>query len=59
MSDQKIPERLQALRGRKAFTKDENRPAAVTKRYQKGYRTARENIGDLFDDNNFIEICIK
>ncbi len=55
MSDQHIRKSLQQLQDRKAFTKDENRPAAVAKRHKKGQRTARENITDLCDKDTFIE----
>lgn len=34
---------------------DENRPEAVKKRHEKGYRTARENLADLCDENSFNE----
>ncbi|MCU4186816.1 ATP-grasp domain-containing protein [Acidiferrimicrobium sp. IK] len=35
---------------------DEGRPAAVTRRHDKGRRTARENIDDLCDAGSFLEI---
>ena len=38
-----------------ANTLDENRPEAVQKRHQKGYRTARENLADLCDAGSFNE----
>ncbi len=46
---------LQVLNERKALTEDANRPEAVTKRHEKGLRTARENIMDLCDEDTFIE----
>ncbi len=38
-----------------ALTLDENRAAAVARRRRTGQRTARENLGDLFDDGSFKE----
>ena len=46
---------LQEARDRHATTLDENRPDAVSKRHDKGLRTARENILDLCDDGTFVE----
>ncbi|MDA7418923.1 carbamoyl-phosphate synthase large subunit [Xenophilus arseniciresistens] len=50
---------LQRVIDRHAFTLDENRDKAVTKRHGQGGRTARENVADLcaLDQNpgNFIE----
>lgn len=40
---------------RMALLKDDARPDAVAKRHAKGYRTARENISDLFDEDSFVE----
>jgi acetyl/propionyl-CoA carboxylase alpha subunit/acetyl-CoA carboxylase carboxyltransferase component len=40
---------------RHAFTLDENRPEAVSRRHKKNQRTARENINDLCDPGSFIE----
>lgn len=40
---------------RHAVTLDERRPDAVAKRHAKGYRTARENVGDFLDEGSFIE----
>jgi len=40
---------------RHATTLDENRPDAVSKRHDKGLRTARENIADLCDEGTFVE----
>ena len=34
---------------------DENRTVDVEKRHSKGYRTARENLGDLVDADSFVE----
>lgn len=36
-------------------TLDSERPQAVAKRHDKGYRTARENLADLVDEGSFIE----
>ena len=38
-----------------AYAQDENRPGAVAKRHEKGYRTARENLADLCDQGSFNE----
>ncbi len=40
---------------RMALLKDAARPKAVAKRHEAGYRTARENIADLFDEGTFAE----
>ncbi|WP_081963043.1 carboxyl transferase domain-containing protein [Desulfosporosinus sp. HMP52] len=40
---------------RHSFGQDENRREEVTRRHNKGMRTARENIQDLCDPNSFIE----
>jgi len=34
---------------------DENRTKSTGKRHKKGFRTARENLNDLVDDNSFLE----
>ena len=34
---------------------DEAKPSAVSKRHDRGHRTARENLSRLVDDNTFIE----
>lgn len=36
-------------------TQDRGRPEAVATRHAKGYRTARENLGDLCDPGSFVE----
>jgi acetyl-CoA carboxylase carboxyltransferase component len=46
---------LAELRAALAPTVDENRPAAVAKRHDRGFRTARENVADLCDDGSFGE----
>ena len=46
---------LTALRDQQAKTLDEFRSAARDKRHAKGYRTARENVGDIADENTFQE----
>jgi acetyl-CoA carboxylase carboxyltransferase component len=48
-------EDLEAVERRHAVTRDEARPDAVTRRHQKGQRTARENLADLIDDGTFVE----
>lgn len=40
---------------RMALLSDATRPDAVEKRHEAGFRTARENIADLFDDGSFVE----
>ena len=40
---------------RHAFTRDENRPEAVRRRKERGYRMARENIAELVDAGSFDE----
>ena len=54
MSDDTRPE-LAGLQARINRTLDEQRDQARQKRYSKGYRTARENLADLVDENSFIE----
>ena len=46
---------LQALRNRKSFLEDNNRPVAVEKRKRKAFNTARENVVLLFDDGVYKE----
>lgn len=46
---------LQESIDRHAFTLDENRQAAVAKRYGRGYRMPRENIAELMDEGSFKE----
>ncbi len=46
---------LQELLDRRANLDDDARPDAVRKRHDRGQRTARENIADLFDPNSFVE----
>ncbi len=46
---------LAEVRARHATTGDAVRVEAVAKRHRLGRRTARENIGDLVDDDSFVE----
>ena len=46
---------LAELQARLARTQDANRPEKIAKRYEKGHRTARENVDDLCDEGSFIE----
>ena len=46
---------LQQTYERHAYVLDENRPEAVAKRYGRGYRMPRENIGQLVDEGSFKE----
>ena len=50
-----VPPQLAQLEKRRAKLEDEARPAATTKRHERGQRTVRENISDLFDDGTFVE----
>lgn len=54
-SDNLIRKDLQAFLERKAYTEDRNRPEAISRRHEKGQRTARENINDLCDPDTFRE----
>lgn len=54
MTEELRPE-LQALRERLLRTQDEYRAEARTRRHAAGYRTARENLRDLVDDDSFQE----
>jgi acetyl-CoA carboxylase carboxyltransferase component len=53
--DSDIRPELQALRERLDLTLDDARDEARQKRYARGYRTARENVVDLVDDDSFQE----
>lgn len=46
---------LTELRRRRALTTDEARPEAVTRRRDRGGRTARENLEELVDPGSFVE----
>jgi acetyl/propionyl-CoA carboxylase alpha subunit/acetyl-CoA carboxylase carboxyltransferase component len=46
---------LAALQARLLATRDEGRPDAVARRHAAGRRTARENLGQLFDAGSFSE----
>jgi len=46
---------LAQLRERRTKLDDAARPTATKKRHERGMRTVRENIADLFDDGTFIE----
>lgn len=46
---------LQELRDRLARGSDAERPDAVARRHDRGYRTARENLADLVDASGFVE----
>ncbi len=50
-----IRDDLAELFERRAFGLDENRPDAVSKRRERGQRTARENLSDLCDRGSFVE----
>jgi acetyl-CoA carboxylase carboxyltransferase component len=58
VSDKKLTterEDLTKLKQRHLNTLDEGRIEATEKRHAKGYRTARENLVDLVDENSFTE----
>jgi acetyl-CoA carboxylase carboxyltransferase component len=46
---------LAELQRRRELTKDASRPEAVTKRHDRGGRTARENVADLIDEGSWVE----
>ena len=52
-----VPERddLAELQRRRELTEDVARPDAVTKRHERGGRTARENVADLIDEESWVE----
>ncbi|MFM7892130.1 MAG: biotin/lipoyl-containing protein, partial [Actinomycetota bacterium] len=47
--------RLAQLQARRQKLDDASRPAATAKRHERGMRTVRENIAELFDDGTFVE----
>ena len=47
--------RLAQLQSRREKLDDASRPAAAAKRHERGMRTVRENIADLFDTGTFVE----
>lgn len=51
--DSDIRPELEALRERIERTLDSVREEAQAKRHAKGYRTARENVADLVDEDSF------
>jgi acetyl-CoA carboxylase carboxyltransferase component len=46
---------LAAVLDRRARLLDDARSDAVARRHERGHRTARENVADLFDDGSFVE----
>ena len=48
-------EKLHEVQQQQALTLDEQRPEAVERRHAKGYRSARENLEDLVDEDSFVE----
>src|SRR5947207_1302688 len=46
---------LAELQRRRALTEDAARPDAVSKRHDRGGRTARENVADLIDEGSWVE----
>ena len=53
--DETLRPELSALRERVKRTLDEGRASARERRHAKGYRTARENVADLADQDSFQE----
>ncbi len=47
--------RLDEWKSKVELTQDDARPEALSRRREKAYRTARENLEDLCDDGSFIE----
>jgi methylmalonyl-CoA carboxyltransferase 12S subunit len=48
-------EDLAELRRRRELTEDAARPEAVSRRHERGGRTARENVADLIDEGSWVE----
>ena len=48
-------EDLAELRRRRELTEDSGRPEAVSRRHDRGGRTARENVADLIDEGSWVE----
>jgi acetyl-CoA carboxylase carboxyltransferase component len=46
---------LGELQRRRELTEDAGRPEAVSKRHERGGRTARENVADLIDEGSWVE----
>ena len=46
---------LEELHSELAYSSDDMRPESVQRRHKKGYRSARENLTDLCDENSFVE----
>jgi acetyl-CoA carboxylase carboxyltransferase component len=55
MTDENMRPDLEELLRRRALTEDESRPEAVTRRHERGGRTARENVADLVDEGTWVE----
>ena len=53
--DKELQPTLEKVQKLIAQTLDENRPEALAKRHERGYRTARENLDDIVDTGSFIE----
>ena len=51
----KASPKLAQVGERRAKLDDAARPAATAKRHERGQRTVRENVADLFDDGTFVE----
>ncbi len=50
-----IGDPLYELQKQLSYSSDEERVDAVARRHEKGYRSARENLTDLCDDDSFVE----
>ena len=54
-ADQTLDNLLKDLQKQLAYSSDVARADSVQRRHKKGYRSARENLADLCDDDSFVE----
>ena len=54
-ADQTVDNLLKDLQKQLAYSSDVARADSVQRRHKKGYRSARENLADLCDDDSFVE----
>ena len=55
MDPNAVRDDLAELQRRRELTEDAARPEAVTKRHDRGGRTARQNVADLIDEGSWVE----
>jgi acetyl-CoA carboxylase carboxyltransferase component len=55
MDDDSVRRDLADLERRRELTEDAARPEAVSRRHDRGGRTARENVADLIDEGSWVE----